>query len=547
MTKILTILLLVFGVAFAWSAPAEGTVAPNKKLYDFNFVDMDFEAVFRSVSVVAGVDILLAPEVKGKTSLRVTKKTWQETMDIICNLNDLTWIIQDKYITIQRLSTYQAKQKKIADEEAQAEQNAPLVRKNFQVHHAKADELVKVLESMKSNRGRITTVERTNSIIVYDTDTKIEQMENAMEELDVETLQIMITAKLVVVNSERARELGVDWAASMGTTALTPGTAAMGTGGAAGASRTSAAIHSFPHGGVSPAVDGAGTAITASLLDNNLQIAISNLMGDASTEVLASPQVSTLDNTQAEVFMGDQVSIRVIDDSGESSNQMVETGIKLTVTPHVAGDNRILLDLNPQNNSYDYDSKGQIVISKQEAKTKVVVADGETVVIGGLTRNETQESESGIPFLKDIPLLGNLFKYSRKSVVKKDLVIFVTPRIIRNYVGNVDLADAPVAAPVAEKVEEKPAAKEEPAKAEAKAPEAPAAPAPEAKKVEPAPAKETAKPVEAKKVEQAAPAAETKKPEAAPAAAPAAPAPAAPAPAAPAPEAPAAPAPEAAK
>lgn len=440
MTKILTVLLLVFGIAFAWGAPAEGSIAPNKKLYDFNFVNMDYEAVFRSVSVIAGVDILLAPDVKGKMTLRVTKKTWQETMDIICNMNDLTWVIQDKYITIQRQSTYQAKQKKIADEEAQAENNAPLVRKNFQVQHAKADELVKVLESMKSGRGKITTVERTNSIIVYDTDAKIEQMEMALTELDVETLQIMITAKLVVVNSERARELGVDWSASMGSSALTPGVAGGGAGGA-GSSRTSAAIQSFPHGGSTPAVSGATSAISASLLDNNLQIAISNLMGDASTEVLASPQVSTLDNTEAKVFMGDQVSIRVIDDSGESSTKMVETGIKLTVTPHVSGDNRILLDLHPENNSYDYDSKGEIVISKQEAETKAVVADGETVVIGGLTRNETQESESGIPFLKDIPLLGNLFKYTRKSVVKKDLVIFVTPRIIRNYIGNVDVSE----------------------------------------------------------------------------------------------------------
>ena len=139
--------------------------------------------------------------------------------------------------------------------------------------------------------------------------------------------------------------------------------------------------------------------------------------------------------------MGDQVSIRVIDDSGESSTKMVETGIKLTVTPHVTGDNRILLDLYPQNNSYGYDEKGEIVISTQEAKTKVVVADGETVVIGGLTRNENTESESGIPFLKDIPLLGNLFKYTRKSITKKDLVIFVTPRIIRNYIGNIPISE----------------------------------------------------------------------------------------------------------
>ena len=476
LTKILTILLVVASFATAWAAPAEGSVAPNKKLYDFNFVEMDYDAVFRSVSVIAGVDILVAPDVKGKISLKVTKKTWQETLDIICEINDLTWVIQDKYITIQRQSTYQAKQKKLADEEKQLEDAAPLVRKNFQIHHAKAEELVKVLESMKSSRGRITTVERTNSIIVYDTENKIDQM-----------------SKLVVVNSNLARELGVDWTATMGNASITPGVAGAATGSQAGSTRTSAAIRSFPNNGVTPAVSGASTAITASVLDNNLQIAISNLMGDASTEVLASPQVSTLDNTEAQVFMGDKVSIRVIDDSGESSTQLVETGIKLTVTPHVSGDNRILLDLHPENNSYDYDTKGEIVISTQEAKTKVVVADGETVVIGGLTRNETQESESGIPFLKDIPLLGNLFKYSRKAVIKKDLVIFVTPRIIRNYVGDVQLSEPSeetAGAPEAKKVEAAPAQQSAPAAAPAAAP----APAQEAAPAEPAAAPEAPAP-----------------------------------------------------
>jgi type II secretory pathway component GspD/PulD (secretin) len=291
----------------------------------------------------------------------------------------------------------------------------------------------------------------------------------------VETLQIMITAKLVVVNSERARELGVDWAARSGTANLTPGKAQVPSGsGASGDTRTSAVISSFPNAGASPGVGNASTAITASLLDNNLQVAITNIMGDASTEVLASPQVSTLDNTEALVFMGDKVSIRVIDDSGESSTQLVETGIKLTVTPHVSGDNRILLDLHPENNSYGYDEKGQVVISTQEAKTKVVVADGETVVIGGLTRNENTESESGIPFLKDIPLLGNLFKYSRKAVTKRDLIIFVTPRIIRNYIGSVELTEASESvdtAPQAKKVEQTPAA--EPAEGETPIVEAP--------------------------------------------------------------------------
>ncbi len=476
-------------------ARAEATAA-NKKLYNFTFVDTDYEAVFRSISVTAGIDVLLAPDVKGKMSLKVTKKTWQETLDIICEMYELTWLVQDKYISIQRSAAYQAKQKKLADAAEQAAQVAPLVRRNFSVQHAKADELVKVLESMKSNRGKLTTVDRTNSIIVYDTEASIAQMDKALQELDVETLQIMISAKLVVVSSDLSRELGVDWSTSMGSTALTPGVASTGTPGVG--TRISAAAR---QNGSASAINGPGSvAISASVLDNRLGVAIANLMGDASTEILASPQISTLDNTEATVYMGDKISIRVIDDNGESSTQLVETGIKLTVTPHVSGDNRILLDLHPEDNSYGYDEKGEVVISTQEAKTKIVVADGETAVIGGLTRNENTESESGIPFLKDIPLLGNLFKYTRHAVAKKDLIIFVTPRIIRNHVGDVQTSEpselvageapeakpveqeAPAAEPVAQPTpQEAPAAKPvaQPAPQEAPAAEPVAQPAPQ--------------------------------------------------------------------
>lgn len=432
-------LIAFFAIAFSSSFAQE--TEPNNKLYNFSFVDMTIGAAFHSISAVAGVDIVLAPDVSGKiTNLQVTKKSWQDVLKLVCDTYDLTWTIEDKYVYVQRAAAFQEKQKKLADKQLADANNAPLVRKNFQVEHAKAEDLVKVLESMKTSRGKITTVERTNSIIVYDTEKSIEQMGNALEELDVETLQIMITAKLVVVSSELARELGVDWTAKMGSTSLTPGTVGTPSGSGTG-TRSSVAISSLPANGTSPSVTNATTAMTASVLDNNVQVAIANILSDASTEVLATPQISTMDNVEAQIFMGDQISIRVIDDDGESSTQLVETGIKLVVTPHVSGDNRIMLDLHPQNDSYSYDNMGQVVISKQEAQTKVVVADGETVVIGGLTRNEHLETESGIPFLMDIPVLGNLFKYTKKSVKKSDLVIFVTPRIVHQYIGKFPLSE----------------------------------------------------------------------------------------------------------
>lgn len=495
LARLSTIAVLWLCFAFAF---AEESV-PNNRLYDFRFVNMNFSAAFQSISSMAGIDIVLAPDVSGKISnLQVTKKSWQDVLKLVCDTYDLTWTIEDKYVYVQRSSAFQEKQKKQADKLAAEANNAPLVRKNFQVEHAKAEELVKVLESMKTSRGKITTVERTNSIIVYDTESSINQMENALEELDVETLQIMITAKLVVVSSDLARELGVDWTAKMGSASLTPGTVGTPSGSGTG-TRTSVAMSSLPANGTSPSVTNATTALTASVLDNNVQVAIANILSDASTEVLATPQISTMDNVEAQIFMGDQISIRVIDDDGESSTQLVETGIKLVVTPHVSGDNRIMLDLHPQNDSYSYDNMGQVVISKQEAQTKVVVGDGETVVIGGLTRNEHHETESGIPFLMDIPVLGNLFKYTKKTVAKSDLVIFVTPRIVRNYIGKFPLSEpAKVKAVPAEAAKpaqsEKPAAVPEAKPVQTQAPAASFAPAENAEPAESAqaPAVETA-------------------------------------------------------
>jgi type IV pilus secretin PilQ/predicted competence protein len=416
--------LLVLSLAISSFAAVKGS---NKK-YDVNFVNADFQSVFHSISTLASVDILLAPDVRGTLSMNVTKKTWREILDIVCSMYDLTWLVEGNYISIQRTASYQAKIERDLRRQEESDALAPLSRRNFKIKHASAADVVNVLESIRSSRGKISVVARNNSIIVYDTERRLTQMQNTLRELDVETLQIVITAKLVVVDSRLANDLGVDW------TRVNIGNEN---------SRIQASFENVPGragitsaGGAEAAAVTPATSLVVSAFDQNMQATIANILSDSRSEILASPQISTLDHTQANIFMGDEISIRVMDESGQSAFKMVESGIKLTVTPHVAGDNRILLELNPENNSYSYDDKGQVVISKQEATTKVVVSDGETVVIGGLTKNDEIEAETGIPILKDIPILGYLFKHVRKEITKKDLIIFVTPRIMRNYLSD---------------------------------------------------------------------------------------------------------------
>jgi type IV pilus assembly protein PilQ len=198
-----------------------------------------------------------------------------------------------------------------------------------------------------------------------------------------------------------------------------------GSSGTSGGSGTAATAGSIVGG-----VAGATTQFAFGLLNGNLAVAVANLVANLHGEVLAKPQITTIDNTEAKIFMGEQVPIRVLDATGHQAIQLQDAGTSLTVTPHVTADGRVLLDLNPEKNSFRVDPSAGTILQKQSAKTSVVVNDGETVVIAGLTTKEETETETGVPLLKDIPLLGYLFKHTASASRKRDLIIFVTPHIV---------------------------------------------------------------------------------------------------------------------
>jgi type IV pilus assembly protein PilQ len=169
-------------------------------------------------------------------------------------------------------------------------------------------------------------------------------------------------------------------------------------------------------------------------LNGNLGVAISHLLQTGKAEVLATPQIMTLDNKEAIIKMGDQIPLLSRDISGNTVVKYVDAGTELTVNPQITAPDRVLLHLKPKKNGY-IQSGNNYIINIQEAETDVVVSDGETVVIGGLVERKEELSETGVPLLKDIPLLGALFRYTHKEIVKKDLAIFVTPRIVRRQLS----------------------------------------------------------------------------------------------------------------
>jgi type IV pilus assembly protein PilQ len=405
---------------------------------------MDIRSAFRALSTSGRVDIVVAPNVTAaNVNLQLTDKTWQEALLILCQMYSLKYLVEENYLYVQNLADYNKTSVENATAMQQAGSMAPLMRDIIKLKNAKAGDLAKSIEGMKSSRGSLNVVERSNALLVFDTRANIREIRAAVKELDVETYQVNIQAQLIQVDADALHEVGVDWQFGVGSGKLGPllnnpgklPTSAsdfnmVGTSNQSAQGSSSSGSAGATAGAIVGGVAGATTQFAFGLLNGNLAMAVANLVANLHGEVLAKPQITTLDNTEARIFMGEQVPIRVLDANGRQAIELQDAGTSLTVTPHVTADGRVLLDLNPEKNSFRVDPNAGTILQKQSAKTTVVVSDGETVVIAGLTTKEETETETGVPLLKDIPLLGYLFKHRANVTRKRDLIVFVTPHIV---------------------------------------------------------------------------------------------------------------------
>ncbi len=408
----LTIVLTIVGNGYT----ANDLLKSNGKVIEFYEVhDADVRSVFRQLSVYSGVDIIAAEAVKGRVTLTVTNKPWNEILSIVCRMTNLSVAVEGSYIYVVPLEDFNKQRIDQATTFQAAQELSPLRREIIKIQNAQAKEMMESIQSLLSLRGKITVVERNNALIIYDTDDIISQVKKMIKELDVETPQISISCKIIEVSSGAIQRVGIHWGYMDGSANVSAQHIPEGVG----------------------FVSGALERITYGILNaENFSAALEYLFTDNRGEVVAQPQVTTMDNKSARIFMGQQIPVKYLDEAGNTVVKMIDAGTELVVKPHISGDGRILMELKPKKESYILQD-GLPVINEQSASTNVAVNNGETVVIAGLTSNESIKSESGIPVLKDIPLLGNLFKKSSKNVDKKDLIIFVTPHIITRDVSSI--------------------------------------------------------------------------------------------------------------
>jgi type IV pilus assembly protein PilQ len=326
----------------------------------------------------------------------------------------------------------------------------PLVTQAFRINYVPAGSLANTFSAMKSERGSIVADTSTNTLIVTDVGRVVTDVGAMITQLDVPVSQVAIEAKIIFVDRTQMEALGIRYdlkdfqGNSFGSLIESPDYDPV-TGRPTG---TSTPEDRFVLGG--PSVGAVGNA-AAEISDATLDVAVSLLLANRFSlvalisalqssqvaDVQAMPQITTLDNKTARIFVGNEITFLTASASGGAGGAVtlqpvqVEAGIELEVTPHITADGRVRLALRAENSNPTQTDNNLLNVSRQQAENEVLVADGETVVIGGLTVTRVTENRSGIPFLMDLPLLGGLFRTTSREESKQDLLILVTPHIVR--------------------------------------------------------------------------------------------------------------------
>jgi type IV pilus assembly protein PilQ len=414
---------------------------PNPQRITVTFEEADIRDVLASFAEFTGRSIVPGVGVNGTVSATIRDQPWDVALQTILRAYGLA--AEELPSGIIRVDAFDKLQERRTQE--------PLVTRTFRVNYVPAGELATSLDPLRSDRGRISVNASTNTLVVTDVATVLDNVGGLLQQLDVRTPQVAIQAKIIFVNRTDVEELGIvyDLKDSQGSSLNRITTDPRTSAGQNGQNIVQLGGNSIAGlGNANVRVQGPQLETVISLLLGRFTLTafIDALQAVELSDVQAAPLITTLDNQQAEIWVGERTPIRVVDvgtpgagDSGfggpRATAQLVETGIRLRVTPHITADRRILMDLHAERSSAQLAATDiGVVFQQQQGTTRLMVADGETAVIGGLTVTEVATTRAGIPFLMDIPYLGALFRTTRQREQKRDLLIMVTPRIVNDQV-----------------------------------------------------------------------------------------------------------------
>lgn len=398
-----------------------------------DFQDADIANVIRLIADVSNLNIVLGEDVKGKVTLKLINVPWDQALDIILKMNNFGQIRDGNIIRIATLTNIARQQ----DEEAHAKETKikaeDLLTRIIHVNYGKAAELTESVKKLLSSRGDITIDARTNTLIVKDIEKNLDEVSRLVQTIDTQTPQVVIEARIVQVSPTFNRSLGIQWGATAQT--VSSGNILGLSGGGGGP--TAAFGTPDPSFAVNlPAAQnfgGLGFSF-GRFTDNPINLDLRLSAGEAQglTRVVSTPKVSVLNNQEAKIEQGESIPFSTTSQAGTQTT-FVDANLTLLVTPHISSDGGIIMKIKISKNAPGETRLGASgpSILKKEATTNVLVKDGETTVIGGIYETTKTESISGIPYLMDIPFLGWLFKTSTQREDTSELLVFLTPKIMK--------------------------------------------------------------------------------------------------------------------
>ena len=373
-----------------------------------DFENADIKQIMKTLSEIGHRNIILDKDITGQCSIYLRDVTWEEALVAVLKMNDLVAYDDRGFIKVIPKEEFDAQQNALKEKQKKEVQEKkleePVKVHVVKINNARAEDIKSTLDPLLGEKDRPAVDLRTNSLVFTVTDSSLAVVREIIEELDTETRQVSIEVKMITVDARSITEMGINWSAIKN--------------GNEGVQNTIGEEGKLLVGTYSGKISNTVIEATiATLIDKN------------EAEIVSRPHVTTQDNEPATISSGQQVPIITYDEARNSVINLVPAITELTVTPHILSEDRILLDVSASRRSAEGVGVG-LKINEELATVKMITTDGETAVIGGMRQMQESKTESGIPILQDVPLIGQLFKYTKRENKKTDLIIFITPRVI---------------------------------------------------------------------------------------------------------------------
>jgi len=410
-----------------------------------NFQDIEVRSVLQLIADFTGINVVVSDTVGGSLTLRLKNVPWDQALDIILKTKGLGMRQTGNVMLIAPSEEIAAREKLELEAKKQIEELEPLYSEFIQINYAKATDIAGLLISdqttLLSERGKATIDERTNTLLVQDTAAKLVEIRKLVARLDIPVRQVLIESRIVIANDDFAKDLGVTFGLSRrtqfdnnqktlviggkqaGDTIFSPNTGFESPGGSGIEGLITDLGVTNPTGSLGLAVGKLGSKL--------LQLELSAMEMEGRGEVISSPRVLTSNQKAAYIESGTEIPYQQASSSGATNVSFKKAVLSLNVTPQITPDDRIIMDLVVNKDSVGQVFLGVPSIDTKEIATQVLVNNGETLVLGGIYERSTLDEVDRVPFFGELPMIDWLFKTTRKSDDKEELLIFVTPKIVK--------------------------------------------------------------------------------------------------------------------